>query len=709
MATIERDVSLLQRRRVAPIYIVYGSAVQIQLNMIDYTIPENATVEFFAQCGNGPVYRADGSATGNSAVFTPQEGFFQKGDNALQLEINGRLIPLALDVKCEERISGVGSEETPEQVKPYVVQCQEILAENKAVAVRTPYVGESLNWMVWDSEAKSYVDSGVGAVGPRGETGGTGATGPQGAAGAPATLESYVVEYMASDSGTNAPSGSWNTTVPNVDQGKYLWTRVTQTYNTGSPVVSYSVSRMGIDGSGSVSSVAGVSPDSNGNVALTPDDVGAEKKQKYGKLVVFGDSLGQGTNNGNYSFVDILSESGVFAEVVKACVGSATIGPYQTDSAAAGYDLVSQVNRYADDVADADIIMLEYGGNDVAAYIAGNIQMGSYSDTAETVSVCGYLAKAMERIRSLNPTAKIVWLDAFWDSYDSAKNAVDAGYADAWLLFQATAIRLARPYLIGVIPIFSGLSDAHMSSDGVHPNTAGHRQIATKIASNPFGISDYPCLNRVLTLTGNVAAGTDLSIDAGYPVAKSLIEAGVTIRLEHHQYGGPMMLRPFVHNDYFIQFTGMAYQNGDYLLIAVNWEPDGSISVSSEAYSGNPYPVGAIYMSVFDTSPASLFGGTWERLKDRFLLAAGDTYQALTMGGEAEHTLTVNEMPQHNHDFQASYSDIATGSEANGKILAGNDENSWLWKFARTNDSGWGAAHNNMPPYLAVYMWVRTA
>ena len=325
------------------------------------------------------------------------------------------------------------------------------------------------------------------------------------------------------------------------------------------------------------------------------------------------------------------------------------------------------------------------------------------------MSVCGYLAKAMGRIRELNHTAKIVWLAAFWDSYDLTKNRVDAGYADAWLLFQATAIRLARPYLIGVIPIFSGLSDAHMSADGIHPNTAGHRQIANKIVSNPLGVSDYPSLSRVLTLTGNAEAGTNLSIDAGYPVAKSLIGAGVTIRLEYNQYGGPMMLRPFVHNDYLIQFTGMAYQNGTYGFIAVNWEPDGSIAVSNKTYSGNPYPVGAIYISTADTSPASLFGGTWERLKDRFLLAAGDTYAAGATGGEAEHTLTVNEMPQHNHDFHASYSGIATGSEANGKILAGGDSNQWLWNFAQTNNSGGNAPHNNMPPYLAVYMWVRTA
>lgn len=612
MATIERDVSLLQRRRVAPIYIVYGSAVQIQLNMIDYTIPANATVEFFAQCGNGPVYRADGSATGNSAVFTPQEGFFQQGDNSLQLEINGRLIPLALDVKCEERISGVGSEETPEQVKPYVVQCQEILAENKAIAVRTPYVGESLNWMVWDSEAKSYVDSGVGAVGPQGQAGATGPQGPQGPQGEtgdPATLERNMVEYQSSDSGTNAPSGAWSTTVPSVPQGQYLWTRVTQTYNTGSPVVSYSVSRMGIDGSGSVSSVAGVSPDSAGNVALTPDDIGADDKQKYGKLVVFGDSLGQGSNNGNYSFIDILSESGVFTGVVKACVGSATIGPYQTDSAAAGYDLVSQVDRYADDVAAADIIMLEYGGNDVVAYNAGNIHMGSYSDTAETVSVCGYLAKAMARIRSLNPTAKIVWLAAFWDSYDLAKNMVDAGYADAWLLFQATAIRTARQYLTGVIPIFDGLGDGDVSSDGIHPNTTGHTKITSKILANPLGQNSYPKLHRDLVLTGDVAAGTDLSLDGDYNTIYSLIDAGVDVVAMYGTYGGYMMIRPVAWNSYLIQFAAPVSQDmQNHILTSFTWNPDGTITVLYQDF-GISAVTGTYNTDVVNTESSNVCSG----------------------------------------------------------------------------------------------------
>ena len=99
--------------------------------------------------------------------------------------------------------------------------------------------------------------------------------GEQGDTGDPATLASSSVEYQVSDSGTIIPSGSWSTSIPVVAQGRYLWTRTTNTFNTGNPVVSYSVSRMGMDGSGSVSSVADISPDKNGNVPLTAADVGA--------------------------------------------------------------------------------------------------------------------------------------------------------------------------------------------------------------------------------------------------------------------------------------------------------------------------------------------------------------------------------------------------------------------------------------------------
>ena len=99
--------------------------------------------------------------------------------------------------------------------------------------------------------------------------------GEKGDTGDPAVLVQRSTTYMVSDSGTIVPSGSWQPEIPNVPQGKYLWTRTVLTFNTGNPVTSYSVSRMGIDGTGAVSTVCGVAPNSSGNVNLSASDVGA--------------------------------------------------------------------------------------------------------------------------------------------------------------------------------------------------------------------------------------------------------------------------------------------------------------------------------------------------------------------------------------------------------------------------------------------------
>lgn len=99
--------------------------------------------------------------------------------------------------------------------------------------------------------------------------------GEKGDIGIPAILVSTEIVYQSSDSGTIVPSGAWSTSIPVVAQGKYLWKRTTRKFNSGEPEVSYDVNRMGMDGTGSVSSVAGVYPDAAGNVTLTSADVGA--------------------------------------------------------------------------------------------------------------------------------------------------------------------------------------------------------------------------------------------------------------------------------------------------------------------------------------------------------------------------------------------------------------------------------------------------
>ena len=122
------------------------------------------------------------------------------------------------------------------------------------------------------------------------------------------------------------------------------------------------------------------------------------------------------------------------------------------------------------------------------------------------------------------------------------------------------------------------------------------------------------------------------------------------------------------------------------------------------------YPIGSIYMSINNINPANLFGGEWEQIKDTFLLAAGNTYTAGTTGGEAEHTLTIDEMPRHDHILKFGEYDITHNIGANGTYWnnIGIEMNTTLG-HATADYKGGDQPHNNMPPYLTVYMWKRIA
>jgi hypothetical protein len=82
------------------------------------------------------------------------------------------------------------------------------------------------------------------------------------------------------------------------------------------------------------------------------------------------------------------------------------------------------------------------------------------------------------------------------------------------------------------------------------------------------------------------------------------------------------------------------------------------------------YPVGSIYMSVNNVSPATFIGGTWEQLKDRFLLGAGSSYAAGSTGGAATHTLTTAQMPSHTHttDSQGAHTHTRGTMEIKGTV-----------------------------------------
>ena len=185
------------------------------------------------------------------------------------------------------------------------------------------------------------------------------------------------------------------------------------------------------------------------------------------------------------------------------------------------------------------------------------------------------------------------------------------------------------------------------------------------------------------------------------------------------------------------------------------------------------YPIGSIYMSINNTNPGTLFGGVWEQIKDTFLLASGDSYASGTTGGSASVTLTIDNLPSHNHSFtgtshahnlnghthsipslsvsiDSSGEHTHTGRWRNGYSRNGNnylvrrvsDEDGydgtdlitnpagahthtgstgtgttganwgtteWITAGGTIGSTGSGMAHNNMPPYLAVCVWKRVS
>lgn len=126
----------------------------------------------------------------------------------------------------------------------------------------------------------------------------------------------------------------------------------------------------------------------------------------------------------------------------------------------------------------------------------------------------------------------------------------------------------------------------------------------------------------------------------------------------------------------------------------------------------NVYPVGSIYMSVNSTNPKNLFGGTWEQIQGKFLFGMDSSYPAGSTGGEITHKLTYNEMPEHTHPmYVANSGGDGTWTPDEGSYLTDSvtdDKTTW-WARLAMGYAGGGAAHNNMPPYLAVYIWKRTA
>ena len=179
--------------------------------------------------------------------------------------------------------------------------------------------------------------------------------------------------------------------------------------------------------------------------------------------------------------------------------------------------------------------------------------------------------------------------------------------------------------------------------------------------------------------------------------------------------------------------TSIVYLDGEATLDEVDLN---SIIDRLEALENNSltldkiYPIGSIYMSVDNKEPSTIFGGTWEKIEDRFLLASGSNYTRGSIGGNSSvsytpqgsvgnHTLTVNEMPSHNHTLGKWNVNVSLPAGNNTSFVPVTPNNGYD-NAGSTTSTGGNQPHNHpftgttasiqtMPPYIVVNVWKRVS
>lgn len=240
-------------------------------------------------------------------------------------------------------------------------------------------------------------------------------------------------------------------------------------------------------------------------------------------------------------------------------------------------------------------------------------------------------------------------------------------------------------------------------------------------------VSDYSVTGGKYTFIADPASSYDvmmtLSDSFNAPVQRTATGSSCTKVFSVFSEGKGFAVGKVAEKENTFEVGWNAQFNNDVNINEVNFKPSDSFKehwaaiLNGETPSGtNPlldliHPVGSIYWSTNTTSPETLFGGTWEQIKDTFILAAGDSYSAGSTGGEANHTLTIDELPSHRHYLK--YGNVYIGY-LNSNAAQSNNQALYKYNVSREDalygeDMGGNQPHNNMPPYLVAYCWKRTA
>lgn len=220
----------------------------------------------------------------------------------------------------------------------------------------------------------------------------------------------------------------------------------------------------------------------------------------------------------------------------------------------------------------------------------------------------------------------------------------------------------------------------------------------------------------VLDLTGDTVQAADLPKGVIAHSAAGVKVTGTTNYAGSSNAGGSATSAEKLNNSLTIKLNGTsqgAWDGSSAKTIDITAATPAAVKAAIAEAKLAAWPIGSIYMTVSNTSPESLFGGTWEKISERFLLGASSSYPAGSTGGESAHTLTQSELPNYSL------------SVANGSNVIRSKTGSYADAYVQTQSSGWGIpnwesktvtvasggsgkAHNNMPPYLSVWIWKRT-
>ena len=253
--------------------------------------------------------------------------------------------------------------------------------------------------------------------------------------------------------------------------------------------------------------------------------------------------------------------------------------------------------------------------------------------------------------------------------------------------------------------------------------------ITTATYYKKSSVATWTNANKTFTTGTSFVFGGSISIESSYDIKYTIKDAFTTVTVVD-TVSTASVLMDFKAGGKGIAI-GKVAEHDNTFEISDKWE----LRVHGKKLIDYIYPVGSIYLSVNSTNPSTLFGGTWTQLKDRFLLSAGSTYSNGATGGSATHKLSVAEMPKHAHDtpffnnmanngemksdFEGVFGKGMTANAA--KSLMGKTSVMEMWWVNQTNTAegneysyltsskGDTAAHNNMPPYLVVFMWKRIA